>query len=151
MIDAKDIQAIKNLIYTYASYVDRAEYEALGNMFEKGAIRANRGEDGEALVGSDQVYAHYSGTNKIHESGLPQTHHIVTNVIIDPNQSRSSKVRADSCYLVLQATPRLPLQPIVAGRYTDLFSCENGTWHYVEKFIYVDLVGDIREHLNMEL
>ena len=151
MIDATDIQAIKNLIYTYASHVDRAEYEALGTMFEKGEIRANRGEEGEALVGSDQVYTHYSSTNKIHESGTPQTHHIVTNVIIDPNQSKSSNVRADSCYLVLQATPDLPLQPIVAGRYTDLFAFEDGTWHYIEKFIYIDLVGDIREHLNMEL
>lgn len=151
MLAAEDIQAIKNLIYTYASYVDRADYEALGEMFEKGAVKANRGEEGEALVGSDQVYAHYSGTNKIHESGSPQTHHMVTNVIIDPNQSRSSNVKAGSCYLVLQAAPKLPLQPIVAGRYADLFVCENGIWRYVEKFIYIDLIGNISEHLNMEL
>ena len=151
MIDDKDIQAIKNLIYTYASYVDRAEYEALGKMFEKGIIRANRGEEGESLVGSDQVYAHYSGTNKIHESGSPQTHHIVTNVNIDPTQSKSSEVKAESCYLVLQATANLPLQPIVAGRSVDLFVFEQGIWRYAEKFIYVDLVGNIFEHLNMEI
>lgn len=151
MIDDRDIQVIKNLIYTYASYVDRAEYEALSKMFEKGVIRANRGEEGEALAGSDQVYAHYAGTNKIHESGSPQTHHIITNVIIDPNQSKSSEVKAESSFLVLQATANLPLQPIVAGRYVDLFVCEKGIWHYAEKFIYIDLVGNILEHLNMEI
>lgn len=151
MLTAEDIQAIKNLIYTYASCVDRADYEALAKMFEKGAIKANRGEEGDALVGSDQIHAHYSGTNKIHESGSPQTHHMVTNVIIDPSQSRSLNVKAGSCYLVLQATPNLPLQPIVAGRYDDVFVCENEIWRYAEKFIYVDLIGNISEHLNMEL
>ena len=53
-----------------------------------------------------------------------------------------------SYFTVFQATPALPLQPIIAGRYHDRFARADGTWHFADRRIFMDLVGDLREHLT---
>jgi hypothetical protein len=52
---------------------------------------------------------------------------------------------------VLQATPALPLQPIAAGRYTDNFEKADGVWRYKSKHIDVRLVGNMSQHLNIDI
>jgi hypothetical protein len=48
---------------------------------------------------------------------------------------------------VLQGVaPAFPLQPIFAGFYTDRFERTNGDWHFVERRIRPDLVGDLSRH-----
>ena len=49
---------------------------------------------------------------------------------------------------MLQATPALALQAIVAGRYQDRFDRAAGGWRFRARVIHVDLVGDLREHLH---
>ena len=58
---------------------------------------------------------------------------------------------AQSCYVVFQATGKLPLQPIVAGRYNDRFENTNGAWHFAERVIHVDQLGELSEHLRFDL
>jgi hypothetical protein len=50
-----------------------------------------------------------------------------------------------------QATERIPLQPIVGGRYRDRFGRIDGAWAFVERFIQVDQVGDVTDNLNVIL
>jgi len=53
---------------------------------------------------------------------------------------------------VLQATDALPLQPIITGRYRDRFARDDvGGWRFAERRFFVDLVGDLREHLTIDL
>jgi hypothetical protein len=52
---------------------------------------------------------------------------------------------------VLQATPTLPLQPIVCGRYQDVFEKPDGAWRFRSKHIEVTLIGQMREHLTIDL
>ena len=55
---------------------------------------------------------------------------------------------ARSYFTVLQARPELPLQVIIAGRYHDQFARADGAWHFTDRMIYVDLLGDLRFHLK---
>ena len=53
---------------------------------------------------------------------------------------------------MLQQTPSLPLQPIIAGRYRDEFArTDNGEWYFTRRHIVVDLVGDVSQHLLIDL
>jgi len=151
MLSAVDVQEIKNLMYTYALYVDQREHVRLGEMFAKGAIKSNRGEVGGALVGADVVRAAYDRNNKLMPDGTAGTKHLVTNINISPRQDRESPVVATSYFTVCQATPALPLQPIVMGRYEDRFVLEDDNWRFDEKIIFVDLMGNLSEHLNIQL
>ncbi|MBK8800368.1 MAG: hypothetical protein IPM07_30625 [Anaerolineales bacterium] len=45
----------------------------------------------------------------------------------------------------------LPLQPIVMGRYEDRFVLDGDVWRFDEKSILVDLMGNLSEHLNIQL
>lgn len=151
MLTVYDIQAIKNLMFTYAYYVDEREHERLGEMFARGAIKSNKGEVGAGLVGAKAVREAYDRNNKEMEDGKAGTKHLITNIRIEPQQSRNAVVVAYSYFTVCQATPRLPLQPIVMGSYKDCFVRDERTWRFAEKFIFVDLIGNLAEHLNIEL
>ena len=150
MLSAVDVQEIKNLMYTYALYVDQREHVRLGEMFAKGAIKSNRGEVGGALVGADVVRAAYDRNNKLMPDGTAGTKHLVTYQH-SPTPARESPVVATSYFTVCQATPALPLQPIVMGRYEDRFVLEDDNWRFDEKIIFVDLMGNLSEHLNIQL
>ena len=53
-----------------------------------------------------------------------------------------------SYYCVVQATPALPLQPIIAGRYHDTFQVIDGQWWFATRTLFVDLMGDLSQHLK---
>ena len=58
---------------------------------------------------------------------------------------------ARSYYTVLQATPDLPLQPIITGRYSDTFQLVDGVWCFDTRVMHVDQVGDLSQHLLFDL
>ena len=51
----------------------------------------------------------------------------------------------------IQATPDLPLQPIVTGRYHDRFARTDGAWHFVERHMLLEHVGNVGQHLHPSL
>ena len=67
-------------------------------------------------------------------------------MIIDVEESQIA-ANARSYYTVIQATPALPLQPIICGRYSDEFRKIDGNWQFARREMYVDLVGNCSEHL----
>ena len=138
-------------MYTYARRVDQRDHVRLGEMFAKGAIKSNRGEVGRALAGADVVRAAYDRNNKVMPDGTAGTKHLVTNITVSPRQDRAAPVVATSCFTVFQATSVLPLQPIVMGRYEDRFVLDGDVWRFDEKSILVDLMGNLSEHLNIQL
>jgi hypothetical protein len=42
----------------------------------------------------------------------------------------------------------LALQPIVSGRYQDVFERGDGQWRFVHRRVRTDLVGDVSRHLR---
>ena len=109
---------IERLLYRYAKYVDSAQWGELGRLFTHAEVRTSSG--GEVVRGAAAVVDQWSSFNKVHADGTLRTRHLVTNVMIEIDESAGT-AGAESYFMSFQATDRLPLQPIVGGRYRDRF------------------------------
>jgi 3-phenylpropionate/cinnamic acid dioxygenase small subunit len=143
-----DRTAIANLIFRYARYVDTAQYEALGALFADAVITANK--TSQRFTGAAQVREYWRLSNRRFEDGTPRTHHVVTNLEFEEGGAPGS-VRVNSCFTVLQATVKIPLQPIACGRYQDLFDQGPEGWRFRSKHIEVTLLGDMSDHLAVTI
>ena len=110
-----------------------------------------RSDDGSAVIeGAVAVGKLYAGTNRVHPDGTLRTRHLTTNVIVDIDDGGETAT-ARSAFVVFQATPDVPLQPIVAGRYHDEFACADGSWHFARRHILLEQVGNVSDHLKIDL
>jgi len=139
--------AITTLMYQYAECVDAADFAGIGRLFAAGRI-TNEGYPG-AIEGADAVRKLYEHTNAVHSDGTLRTRHLTTNVIVDIDEVANSAT-ARSAFVVFQATPDLPLQPIVAGRYHDEFARDTD-WRFERRHILLEQVGDVHEHLKIDV
>jgi 3-phenylpropionate/cinnamic acid dioxygenase small subunit len=142
-----DADEIRHLLYRYAECIDAADFAGVGALFERGAIGAPG--MAEPARGAEAVRRLYESANQVHQGSL-KTLHLVANPIVEVAADRASAT-CRSRYVVLQATPKLPLQPIIAGRYFDRFARDAAGWNFVERRIEIDLVGDLSEHLRFDL
>jgi hypothetical protein len=140
--------AIHELIVRYCECVDRADFDGVGELFAHATLRSNAGP--EPVGGRQAVRDLYAATNRIHADGTPRTHHLVTNVVIDVDEA-AGRATARSCFTAFQATPRLPLQPIVAGRYEDAFARVDGRWRFADRMVFVDLLGDLSQYMAVDI
>jgi 3-phenylpropionate/cinnamic acid dioxygenase small subunit len=138
-----DGEQIRALIHAYAERIDGGDLDGLAALFAHSTWRS----DGRSEVfrGVEQVRRMYRGV--ILYDGRPCTKHVITNVSIVSDGSDVATAR--SYFTVLQATPELPLQPIIAGSYHDEFTRVDGTWRFSDRLIIVDLVGDLSRHMRM--
>lgn len=140
---------IENLIYTYAERIDAGDLEGVAELFRDGQIVSPA--QGVSFTGYDEVLALYKGSARIYQpQGTPLTRHVTTNVIIEVDES-TMHAQARASYMVLQATPDLPLQVIICGRYRDEFSWTGEQWRFATREMHVDLMGDCSQHLLYEL
>ena len=138
---------ISSLIAQYARAVDQADWASLGKLFENGEV-TTKGNP-LTLRGSKEVADYWKFVNRSYGEGGLLTHHAITN--LDFGEQSGDSITVRSYFTVFQATPKLPLTPIVAGRYVDTFALKNGAWTFQSKHIEVTLVGDVSQHLNIEL
>lgn len=139
-----DVQAIKNLVYSYAELLDTGDIEGLARLFTGATLRTSGSSD--ELRGAAAVQRLIEDSVHLY-GGIPGTKHLVTNVIVEIADDRRSAT-ARSYYTALQARPELPLQPILAGRWYDRFELEDDRWRFADRLIYADLVGDLRFHIK---
>jgi ketosteroid isomerase-like protein len=78
MID--DIQAIKNLVYSYAELLDTGDLDGLGQLFEHAVVRVSGSE--YELRGADAVRGLIEQTVRLYD-GIPRTKHVTTNLIVE--------------------------------------------------------------------
>jgi 3-phenylpropionate/cinnamic acid dioxygenase small subunit len=142
--------AITSLMFRYAECVDRADFEGLGQLFEHGQIRSSAAADSENGMRGARIGKFYAETNRVHEDGTLRTRHLCTNLLVDIDEGAGAAT-ARSYYVVLQATPKLPFQPIVGGRYEDRFERRGSQWYFLDRLIHVDQIGDVSEHLSFDL
>lgn len=137
-----DERQILNLIHLYAELQDAADFERVSALFRYAAFRI---EGGPSAEGEQAVLALKRKHDRVHADGTLRTKHVTTNTRIElAGDARSA--RAWSYFHVLQATERLPLQCIIAGRYEDAFEKVAGAWRFRDRLIRPDLVGDLSEH-----
>lgn len=137
-----DERQILNLIHRYAELQDAADFEAVSALFRDAGFRI---ENGPEAHGFDAVLALKRRHDRVHEDGTLRTKHVTTNTFLELASDRRS-AQARSYFVVYQATARLPLQCIAAGRYHDVFEQVDGAWRFRDRLIRVDLIGDMTEH-----
>ena len=140
----EDQLEIERLIVRYAELVDDGDFEGLGDLLAH-AVLGPEGQSAE-FGGRAGVVSVYSSTVRRYANGTPLTKHVTSNIQVDVDESGNSAT-ARSYFTVFQATERLPLQPIIAGRYRDRFERAEDGWRFVERRFITDLVGDLSEHL----
>ena len=143
MSDRDEIEA---LLFEYARRIDDGDFAGVGELFAAGSVC---GPDGSRLAtGVGEVERLYAATTRRYEDGTPRSHHVTTNVVVRVDGRRAS---AQSYFTVFQATDGVPLQPIVTGRYEDAFLEADGAWHFAERRMHLRLVGDVSQHLLIDL
>jgi SnoaL-like domain len=136
-------EAITALIHLYAERVDTGDLDGVAALFADSTYGADGGPERR---GMKEVLAALREAIILHE-GIPRTKHVVTNLTIEVDEPAGSAT-ARSYFTVLQATATLALQPILAGRYHDRFRRRAGGWHFADRRIFIDLVGELREHVR---
>jgi 3-phenylpropionate/cinnamic acid dioxygenase small subunit len=142
LMDEDAREAIAALVFAYAERLDAGDFAAVGALFAEGVFRSDRGGRYE---GASAVREVLDRLVILHDDGTPKTKHVTTNLVIAVDAATAT---ARSYFTVLQATPSIALQPIVAGRYHDRFVRREGIWRFAERLIFVDLVGNVSDHLG---
>lgn len=137
-----DRAAIEALLFEYARRVDAGDFDGVGALFERGALRA-----GDSVLRGAEVADVMRAMVRVGGDGTPGTKHVVTNVTVVVDGATAT---ADSYFTVLQALPGAGIQPIVAGRYADRFERSDDAWHFSERVVHTDLVGDVSGHLTTD-
>lgn len=136
--------AIADLIHTYAERLDAGDLAGVAALFAR-AIYGRAG--GPMRRGEAEVRAALEVV-RLHDDGTPRTKHVTTNLVVEVDETAGSGA-ARSYFTVFQATARLRLQPIIAGRYEDRFVRADGEWRFSERTVHMDLVGELGEHLTL--
>ena len=136
-----DHEAIRNLLGRYCELMDAGDFDGLGGLFANASLAD---EHGHAFAhGRDEVAAQWHARTLTYD-GSPRTRHVTSNTVIDVDEDTAT---ARSAYIVFQATEAMPLQAIIAGRYSDTFTRDINGWQFSERRYAVDLVGDVSHHL----
>jgi 3-phenylpropionate/cinnamic acid dioxygenase small subunit len=136
-------RVIENLIATYAELVDDGDFAGVGALFDNGTFVGSSGP----VTGPEAVTEMLMSQILLYPDGTPRTRHVTTNIIVDVNEEAGT-AQARSSVTVLQATPQLPLQPIICGRYEDRFRRGDNRWQFAERRATFQLIGNVRGHLR---
>jgi 3-phenylpropionate/cinnamic acid dioxygenase small subunit len=140
---ASSYRAIANLIARYAELVDDGDFAGVGILLADATFTGGAG----SVSGRDAIEKMLRDSLIVYDDGTPRTKHVTTNVAIEVDEEAGTAV-SRSYFTALQALPDLALQPIVSGRYRDRFERRDGQWHFVERRVRTDLVGDLSRHLR---
>lgn len=147
---------IRGLMFAYTDALDRGDLDAVAALFEHCTVSV----DGltNTAYGAKQVREFFSAVifykdgkpaDQDDPQSTPATQHLTSNVYIEIGDDGLAAT-ARSRFTVFQACPGLLLQPIIAGRYHDVFERHDGRWRFHKRVEYIDLVGDLSHHLAGE-
>ncbi len=134
---------IRSLLGRYCHLIDAGDFDGVGELMADAMLCT---EDGTPLArGAEGIAALYRSLVTLHEDGTPGTQHVVANTDLT---EAAGTITARSSYVVFQALPDLPLQPIVTGSYVDTFARDDaGSWRFVQRRFSVGPAGNLDHHL----
>lgn len=141
MSELADKQAVTELLYRYAELIDAGDFDGVGELLGRGNFMgvAGAGPIGALFAATTRRFPDHGNT--------PRTRHLVLNPIVDVSGDTAS---ARSTFCVVQQTDTVALQPIVVGRYQDAFALDDNGWHFTERRVDVEMIGDVSAHLLMD-
>ena len=146
-VEPSDRAAVAEVLASYADAIDRGDFDAVGALLAHATL--TDADRRPIATGASEIAALYASTTRRHDDGTPRTAHLVTNLVVERGDSDDDLV-ARSRFLVLQATGRVPLQPIVVGRYVDRLARRDGRWVIVERAMVPEHWGDVSDHLGVD-
>jgi 3-phenylpropionate/cinnamic acid dioxygenase small subunit len=136
-----DKLAVTELLYRYAELIDAGDFDGVGTLVGRGSFMGVSGAERIA-----KLFA--TTTRRFPEHGsTPRTRHLVLNPIVDVDGDGAT---ARSTFCVVQQTETVALQPIVVGRYADTFARGPQGWHFTERMVDVQMIGDVSDHLLID-
>jgi len=149
--------ATEDIMLRYAEGIDTGDLESVGALFAKGELAM---PDGNTLVGSAEVFEHYSNLIICYDADgnvvpyargecTPRTRHINSNFIFDFNNA-VNRVDVRSYFSVYQ-TIGDKNEIVAGGRYADSFGQDLQGWHLVRREVFLDNLGDMSHHLKSPL
>jgi len=138
------------LLYRYAELIDAGRFEEIADgIFAHAKFVVGPAET--AVVDARGMLEMFRATTIRYPDGSPHTKHVVTNPIVDVDES-SGTATCRSYYTVFQQTDTLPFQAILSGRYHDRFERVDGQWRFSQRdYTLVDLVGDVSQHVRFDI
>ena len=137
-------EAIRNLLGRYCELMDAGHFAGLAELFAHATLADEHGNI--FATGSAEVLAMWQAQTMLYD-GSPRTRHVTANPVIDLDEE-TGIAEVSSSYVVFQQTDHLPLQPIVTGRYFDVFTRHQGVWRWTQRRYALDHVGDLSHHLR---
>jgi 3-phenylpropionate/cinnamic acid dioxygenase small subunit len=134
--------AVAALVHAYAERLDAGDLDGVAELFAVATWRSDRGTERRGTADIRRAY-----DLVILYDGSPRTRHVISNLIIE---SDGDSAASRSNFSVAQAPPGQALQIILAGRYHDRFEPDADGWRFADRYIHVDLVGDLRWHMRFE-
>ncbi|MBB2989978.1 3-phenylpropionate/cinnamic acid dioxygenase small subunit [Mycolicibacterium iranicum] len=136
-----DKLAVTELLYRYAELIDAGDFDGVGELLGRGNFMG--------VAGSQRIAKLFAATTRRFpdHDNTPRTRHLVLNPIVDVDGGTAS---ARSTFCVVQRTDSIALQPIVVGRYADSFARDEHGWHFTERTVDVEMIGDVSDHLLMD-
>ncbi len=136
-----DKLTVTELLYRYAELIDAGDFDGVGELLGRGNFMG--------VAGADRIGALFASTTRrfAGHGNTPRTRHLVLNPIVEVSGDTAS---ARSTFCVVQQTDTVALQPIVVGRYHDAFARDEHGWHFTERRVDVEMIGDVSDHLMMD-
>ena len=133
-------EAVAGLVHEYSRRLDAGDLDGVADLFARASWRSDRGS---VRRGAEEVRRAYDPV--VLYDGVPRTKHVITNLRIDADGRRA---RSRCYFTVVQAPPGRPPEIVLAGRYHDEFASDDGRWHFTDRLILADLVGNLRWHMG---
>lgn len=145
--EVADKLAITELLYRYAELIDAGDFDGIGALLSRASFG---GPASGSVAGAEAIARIFAVTTRRFpdHGNTPRTRHLVLNPLVEIGRQRLATSRSTFC--VVQTTDAVPLQPIVVGRYYDTFSCDDSGWHFTERRVDVEMVGDTSDHLTVD-
>jgi 3-phenylpropionate/cinnamic acid dioxygenase small subunit len=143
---ADDKFAIIELLYRYAELIDAGDFDGVGALLS----RATFGGTGpQGVSGAENIAKLFAATTRRHpdHGDTPRTRHLVLNPIVEVGGLTGT---ARSTFCVVQDTEAVPIQPIVVGRYFDAFGHDESGWHFTERTVEIQMIGNVSDHLMVD-
>jgi len=132
-MDSADYLEIQALIHRYADLLDQGNADGAGALFDHAAFFLDEQSEPVSSPGRNrmpQVFHEWIGFFPKH-SGGPNTRHITTNTIVEPDGPDRSK--AQSSVLVFQPTGAASVRALMGATYRDRFEKVGGRWRFTER------------------
>jgi 3-phenylpropionate/cinnamic acid dioxygenase small subunit len=137
---------IIELLYRYAELIDAGDFDGVGALLSKASFG---GTGPQGVSGADNIAKLFAATTRRYpdHGNTPRTRHLVLNPIVEVTGDAAV---SRSTFCVLQDTEAVPIQPIVVGRYFDAFAREDGAWHFTERKVQIQMIGNTSDHLMVD-